>query len=300
MCGIAGLWAPRLEPAERLRLVTAMVERLRHRGPSGTAAWDGEGLALGIARLAIVARHTPAAVLTNETGTLHTVVNGEIYNHHALRQSLRRNGHEVLSGPDTAVIPHLYEQEGARFPIQMDGQFAVAIWDRSEGRLTLARDRAGEKPLFVARDARGIAFASEPGALLALPWLARDPSPEALARYLAHGFFAGDDTAFAAIRQLPPGHVLEIGEGVERLTRYWRPWDALATRRENTPTTPVSEAPAATLTALESAVGSRVPDEVPFGVFLSGGIDSGLVATLTRRVVGHSFPTFSLRMAHRG
>jgi asparagine synthase (glutamine-hydrolysing) len=300
MCGIAGLWAPRLEPAQRLSLVTAMVDRLRHRGPSGTAAWDGEGLALGIARLAIVARHTPAAVLTNETDTLHAVVNGEIYNHQGLRQSLRRNGHEVASGPDTAVIPHLYEQEGAGFPNLLDGQFAVAVWDRGERRLTLARDRAGEKPLFVARDARGVAFASEPGALLALPWITRDPAPEALARYLAHGFFAGDDSAFAAIRQLPPGHVLEIGEGVERQTRYWRPWDGLAARGERAAATRVSEAPAATLLALENAVASRVPDEVPFGVFLSGGIDSGLVATLTRRVLGHSFPTFSLRMAHRG
>ena len=303
MCGIAGLWAPRLDPAERLSLVTAMVERLRHRGPSGTAAWDGEGMTLGIARLAIVARHTPAAVLTSESDTLRAVVNGEIYNHDALRSGLRRNGHDVAGGPDTAVIPHLYEEDGARFPVRLDGQFAVALWDRRERRLTLARDRAGEKPLFVARHPRGIAFASEPAALMALPWLPRDPAPAALARYLAHGFFAGDDAAFAAIHQLPPGHVLEIGEGIDRRSRYWRPWDVLGSgsadgRRAIPPL--VSDAPAATLAALESAVASRVPAEVPFGVFLSGGIDSGLVACLTRRVLGRPFPTFSLRIAHRG
>ena len=303
MCGIAGLWAPRLDPAERLSLVTAMVGCLRHRGPSGAAAWEGEGMALGIARLAIVARHAPAAVLGNEDGTLRAVVNGEIYNHAELRQELRRAGHDVPGGPDTAVIPHLYEAEGARFPVRMDGQFAAAVWDRRERRLTLARDRAGEKPLFVARHAGGVAFASEPGALTALPWVSRDPSPDALARYLAHGFFAGEDCAFAAIRQLPPGHVLELGEGLERATRYWRPWDVLARRGEAGPgARPLraSQAPAATLAALESAVASRVPDEVPFGVFLSGGIDSGLVACLTRRALGHRFPTFSLRMDHRG
>jgi len=306
-----------------------MVERLRHRGPSGTALWEGDGIALGIARLAIVARHAPASVLGNETDTLRTVVNGEIYNHAALRLALRGRGHEVASGPDTAVIPHLHEEDGARAPVHLDGQFAIAVWDRRAHRLTLARDRAGEKPLFVARHARGVAFASEPAALVALPWISRDPSPEALARYLAHGFFAGEDCAFAAIRQLPPGHVLELGEGLERLTRYWRPWDALvpgaaraAAWRGGTPGAPdpasgsktgraprdreglrplpASAAPAAALAALEDAVASRVPAEVPFGVFLSGGIDSGLVATLARRVLGGGFPTFSLRMAHRG
>ncbi|MGH7729752.1 MAG: asparagine synthase (glutamine-hydrolyzing), partial [Candidatus Eiseniibacteriota bacterium] len=297
MCGIAGLWAPGIDPDTRSALVARMVERLRHRGPSGTAVWEGEGIALGIARLAIVARHAPASVLSNEDGTLRAVVNGEIYNHAALRLALRGRGHDVAGGPDTAVIPHLYEDDGARLPVRLDGQFAVALWDRRALRLTLVRDRAGEKPLFVARHARGVAFASEPAALAALPWISRDPSPESIARYLAHGFFAGEDCAFAAIRQLPPGHVLEIGEGLERLTRYWRPWDALAPGHSPLR---ASEAPAAVIAALESAVASRVPAEVPFGVFLSGGIDSGLVATLARRVLGRGFPTFSLRMAHRG
>ncbi len=329
MCGIAGLWAPRLEPRDRLALVGRMVERLRHRGPSGTAVWDdGEGIALGIARLAIVARHAPASVLASEDGTLRTVVNGEIYNHASLRRALRDRGHDVAAGPDTAIIPHLYEEDGAEFPARLDGQFAVALWDQRRRRLTLARDRAGEKPLFLATDARGFAFASEPGALVALPWVSRDPSPGALARYLAHGFFAGEDCAFAALRQLSPAHVLEIGEGLERRRRYWRPWDALvpgaardAARRGGVPGafawvsaakhpegghTPgarplrAGEAPAATLAALAAAVESRVPAEVPFGIFLSGGVDSSLVATLARRALGRAFPTFSLRMAHRG
>ena len=320
MCGIAGLWAPQLDPHERAALVAEMVERLRHRGPSGTAVWNGEGIALGIARLAIVARHAPASVLTNEDASLHAVVNGEVYNHDHLRHGLRKRGHDVATGPDTAVIPHLYEEDGARFPARLDGMFAVALWDQPARRLTLARDRAGEKPLFVARHARGVAFASEPGALMALPWISRDPDPEALARYLAHGFFAGDDCAFAALRQLPPAHVLEVGEDLERRHRYWRPWDGLspgaardAARRggipgaaapanggrEIRPMAP-ADAPRATLAALTSAVESRVPGEVPFGVFLSGGVDSGLVATLAARALGRPFPTFSLRMAHRG
>jgi asparagine synthase (glutamine-hydrolysing) len=326
MCGIAGLWAPRLDPHQRLEWVAQMVERLRHRGPSGSAVWNGDGIALGIARLAIVARHAPASVLANEDGSLRAVVNGEVYNHDALGHGLRNRGHDVASALDTAVIPHLYEEDGARFPERLDGMFAVALWDQHARRLTLARDRAGEKPLFIATGAHGVAFASEPGALTVLPWISRDPSPAALARYLAHGCFAGDDCAFADLRQLPPAHVLEFGEGLERRTRYWRPWDALvpgapqdAARRGGIPgehvwapapagtdarprSRPmrVRDAPAATLAALTSAVESRVPGEVPFGVFLSGGVDSGLVATLAARVLGRPFPTFSLRLAHRG
>lgn len=297
MCGIAGLLAPELSPAERLDLVRAMVTRLRHRGPSGEALWDGDGCALGIARLAIVAPNQPARVLANETGEVHAVVNGEIYNHHELRLALRARGHELPDGPDTATLPHLYEEHGAEFPSRLDGMFAVAVWDRRSLTLTLARDRAGEKPLFVARGAGRIAFASEPGALAALPWISRDPSPATLARYLVHGYFAGEDAAWAALRQLPPAHVLVFRGESERGTRYWRPWDALA-RAGTSPS--LAEATAAARESLASAVASRVPGDVPFGVFLSGGVDSGLVATLASRALGHAFPTFSLRLPDRG
>lgn len=297
MCGIAGLWAPRLEGPERLALVGEMVERLRHRGPSGVALWDGDGLALGLARLAIVAPNQPARVAMNERATIHAVVNGEVYNHDELIAELRGRGHEVPDGPDTAVIPHLYEEHAGLFPRRLDGMFAVALWDVDARRLTLARDRAGEKPLFVAESDYGFAFASEPAALLALPWIARDPDAAALARYLVHGFFAGDETGFAAIRALPPAHVLELDAGGERRTRYWRPWDSLGERRAAPSET---EAIADTRDGLARAVAMRVPGEVPFGVFLSGGVDSSVVAVLAARAHATRFPTFSLRLPDRG
>jgi asparagine synthase (glutamine-hydrolysing) len=295
MCGIAGLWAPRMDSPERLSLVAAMVDRMRHRGPSGTAVWNGGGIALGLARLAIVEPGVPARVFTNERGTIHAVVNGEVYNHATLRLELRGRGHDVDDGPDTAVITHLYEEAGLRFPERLDGMFAVALWDSRHERLVLARDRAGEKPLFIAKLPGMVAFASEPGALAALPWISRAPSADALVRYLVHGFFAGADSAFAAIRQLPPAHVIEIAAGGERWQRYWRPWDRIAQ-----PSADAAAAPEATRRHLERAIASRIPGDVPFGVFLSGGVDSGLVATLTARALGRRFPTFSLRMAHRG
>src|SRR5262249_43422807 len=149
---------------------------------------------------------------------------------------------------------------------------------------------------FLTRSSQALAFASEPGALLGLPWVSRDPAPEPLLRYLAHGYFAGSDCAFGEIEQLPPAHTIEIGEDFEHRTRYWRPWDALADGRR-TPTP--DDAVAATRAKLEQAVHSRMPDGVPFGVFLSGGVDSGLVVALASRA-GRPFPTFSLKMASQG
>ncbi len=297
MCGIAGIVAPGLSAAERLGLVRGMVARLRHRGPSGEATWDDGECALGIARLAIVAPNQPASVLVNETDDVHGVVNGEFYNHQALLHDLRRGGHEIADGPDTALLPHLYEERGLEFPKAIDGMFAVALWDQRSRTLVLARDRAGEKPLFYAQAPGRFAFASEPGALVALPWVSREPAAGALARYLLHGYFARGDSAYAALRQLPAGHTLELHAGREQLRRYWRPWDRL---RPGTASASVAEAGARAGEALAAAVLSRVPGEVPFGVFLSGGVDSGLVATLAARGLGHSFPTFSMRIDHRG
>jgi len=299
MCGIAGLVAPDLSAPDRLEWVRAMVARLRHRGPSGEAVWDGGECALGIARLAIVAPREPARVLESETGDVVGVANGEVYNHRELEQALRSRGHDLQDGPDTTLLPHLYEERGRDFPEALDGMFAIALWDRTTRTLTLARDRAGEKPLFVTAAGRRFAFASEPGALLALPWVGREPSPAALARYLVHGAFAGEDCAFAGVRQLPPAHVLSVRDGAEHVRRYWRPWDGLVRRGPAVPTEDEALV-RATGEALAESVRSRVPAEVPFGVFLSGGVDSGLVAVLAARAWGRPFPTFSMRLDHRG
>src|SRR5689334_16749618 len=250
MCGIAGLVAPDLDPTERLEHVRTMVAHMRHRGPSGEALWDGGACALGLARLAIVAPREAARTLESETGDLVAVANGELYNHRDLERDLRSRGHVLRGGPDTDLLPHLFEERGADFPEALDGMFAVALWDRTTHTLTLARDRAGEKPLFVAHAPGRFAFASEAGALALLPWVSRDPAPESIARYLVHGCFAGEDSAFAAIRQLPPAHVLVVRDGVERSRRYWRPWDALASR---TPAIATADAPQRTLEALTSA-----------------------------------------------
>jgi asparagine synthase (glutamine-hydrolysing) len=275
-----------------------MIGCLRHRGPDGEALWDGDGMTLAISRLAIVARDTPPRVYASEDGTVRSVVNGEIYNHHALREELIRAGHDVPAGPDTAVVPHLYESHGARFPERLEGMFAAAVWDSARRRLVVARDRMGEKPLFLAHGPHAVAFASEPKALVRLPWVSRDPAPASLLRYLAQGYFAGSDSAFAHIEQVRAAHVLDLELDSSQVSRrrYWRPWDALAAKNGAPP--PASR-PGDTLAAVEQAVLSRIPEETPFGVLLSGGVDSGLVVALaSRRARG--FPTFHLRMRESG
>jgi asparagine synthase (glutamine-hydrolysing) len=298
MCGIAGLWAPALGQAEQRHYVEAMLDHLMHRGPDGAVVWAGSGITLGLARLAIVAPDHPVTVSTDETGTIAAVANAELYNYREIQDRLAAGGHCIGTGPDTTALAHLYEELGAELPLALDGMFAIAVWDGRDGRLLLARDRAGEKPLFIASTPSCFAFASEAAAILSLPWFGRDPNPAAISRYLAHGFFANGDSAFSAIRQLPPGHTLEVSRGKERLRRYWRPWDGLdrpdAAGRANE-----SHIVSETGRALTEAVESRVPRDVPFGVFLSGGLDSSLVAALAARD-GQRFPTFSLRLPGEG
>ncbi|MGE5178371.1 MAG: asparagine synthase (glutamine-hydrolyzing) [Bacteroidota bacterium] len=295
MCGIAGLWAPGLDASERRALVEGMVRRLVHRGPDGTAVWSDGAVTIGLARLAIVAPEYAVAVSTNESGTIAAVTNGEIYNYREIRDQLASGG-PGKAGPDTTVLPHLYEIAGIDFPSRLDGMFAVAVWDARAERLVLARDRAGEKPLFFAAGPSRFAFASEPAALLGLPWVGRDPSPAAIARYLVHGFFGYGDSAFSDIRQIRAGHTLEVGADLCRERRYWRPWDVLL--RAAPRSAPAQELALETRHALATAVESRLPSDVPFGVFLSGGLDSSLVAALAA-TGQRRFPTFSLRLPGR-
>ncbi len=296
MCGIAGLWAPDLAPEHRAELVAAMVACLAHRGPDGVALWGDDEVTLGLARLAIVDPESPARVFTNEDRQLHAVVNGEIYNHVELARALMSAGHDVPRGPDTAVVVHLYEQHGLDFPRHLDGMFGLAIWDRPRRRLLLARDRAGEKPLFTATRGARVAFASEPAALLSLPWISRRPAPAAVLRYLTHGFFAAPDCAFEDLRQVGAGSLVECDARGERVRHYWRPWDQLGARRAHVDSTSLV---CATRSRLERATAARIPSEMPFGVFLSGGLDSSLIAAAAARC-GRNFHTFSLALVGHG
>src|SRR5213592_4921819 len=219
VCGIAGLYSPTGAPNPEL--VDAMRAALVHRGPD-EGSTDAYGrCVLGHQRLRVIDLETGFQPVTNETGDVVCVFNGEAYNFAALRDELR--GHEVRGTGDTPVLPHLYEESGPHFVERLQGMFALALWDTRRERLVLARDRLGKKPLLYTRLADGtLAFASELKALLRLPGLSREVDLEAIDAYLALQYVPGNATALRGIRKVPPGHVLVAEGDSERLACYWQ------------------------------------------------------------------------------
>src|SRR5919109_905036 len=201
MCGILGIvGTPRPEALDA-------VELLRHRGPDGDGRWVGERAAIAMRRLAIIDLETGDQPVANERGDVVAVVNGELYNYRELRAELEAKGHTFRGAGDVEVVPHLYEEHGERFVERLRGMFAVALWDDSRGRLVLARDRFGIKPLYHATIANGLAFASELAPLLALGASA-ELDPEAIADYLVLGYVPGERWGIGGVGKLAPAGLL--------------------------------------------------------------------------------------------
>lgn len=228
MCGIAGIVDFAARPIDRA-LVPAMCAAICHRGPDdeGIQQIPGEPQAsepravLGNRRLSIIDLAGGHQPMPNEDGSIWTVQNGEIYNFQAVRTRLERHGHQFRTHSDTEVIVHLYEELGESFAKELDGMFAIAIWDDRKKRLVLARDRFGKKPLFYAeRDGR-LWFASELQSLAADKTIPRELDCEALDNYLSFMSIPAPLTIYKQIRKLPPAHVLVADAAGTTVTRYW-------------------------------------------------------------------------------
>ena len=299
MCGIAGIiragGAP-VDPGVLGRMVAALV----HRGPDEEGVWiDARGGAgLGVRRLAVIdppGSHQPMA---NEDDSLHLAYNGEIYNYGALRRRLEACGHRFASAGDTEVLVHLYEDDGPNLLARLVGMFAFALWDAKARRLLLARDRLGQKPLYWSHGPTGLAFASEPAALLECPDVPRDLDPQAIGTFLRFGYVPAPATGLAGIRKLEPAHYLEFDAAANRIAGPTRYWDV--------PRGPpdAETSPAAwrdrLLATLSAAVRARLAADVPLGVVLSGGLDSSAVAALAAEHAGGRLRTFTVRFAESG
>src|SRR6266540_3634320 len=277
MCGICGIATTRgaVDPAR----VAAMSSTLVHRGPDSDGAYVEGPVGLAARRLA------------NEDGRITVVQNGEIYNYRELRLELERAGHRFSTSGDTEVLAHLYEERGERFAERLRGMFAVALWDSEQGRLLLARDRYGIKPLYY-REAEGeLAFASE---LRALP--RGEIDLDALEAFLAFNSVPAPLTIFREVRKLPPGHVLVWHGADVSLRRYARPRPVPAdqVRRDG------EEALATELRErLRDSVRAHLVSDVPVGVMLSGGIDSSALAALAARESPYRISTFSIGFEER-
>jgi asparagine synthase (glutamine-hydrolysing) len=295
MCGICGVWE---YAAARGNVEVALVERMRdvmtHRGPDDAGALvfdDGRG-GLGFRRLSIIdlseAGYQPMRGCTDR---VWLVFNGEIYNHASIRDGLEKRGHVYASRTDSETILHLYEERGLDFVNEIQGDFAIALWDVDAGRLVLARDRAGVKPLYFYQHDGRFLFASEIKAILQHPAVTPQVDETALYHYLTFLTTPAPNTLFEGIQKLPAGHLLTIDRSGEmRLSKYW---DALP---------PVSvdssisedEHQKKILDLLRASIKKRMMSDVPFGVFLSGGVDSSANVALMSELMSQPVRTFTV------
>jgi asparagine synthase (glutamine-hydrolysing) len=276
MCGILGIAGA--APAGALDAV----ELLRHRGPDGDGRYVGGDVGLAMRRLAIIDPETGDQPVANESGDVVAVVNGELYNYRELRAELVSKGHAFRGEGDVEIVPHLYEEHGEAFVERLRGMFALALWDERPGRLVLARDRFGIKPLYLAEVGGALAFASELRPLLALGASAEEDA-DALAGYAALGWISGEATGVRGVRRLLPGRVLVRENGAVRERRYWEP------------ARPTEAAPLAD--TLGDAVRLHLRSDVPLAVLLSGGLDSSLIAALAAGELEEPLRTFSVGFA---
>ena len=268
-----------------------MGEALRHRGPDGRAVLVHPNARIGTERLRIIDLHERAdQPFASPDGSVWLEANGEIYNAPQLRPRYR--DYPFRSHSDVETILPLYLEHGTDAVSMLDGMFGLAIWDNRTRTLILARDRAGEKPLFYARVGSEVLFASELQCLLRHPEISKELDPVALSDYLTLGYILEPRTTFAQIRRVPAGTYMRFRDGIEETVRYWDP-ESFRIGSMN-----AGDAVAETQRLIESAVTKQVMSDVPVGVFISGGLDSSLLATLASQAIGvDKVHTFSAQFA---
>ncbi len=289
MCGIAGILDTRYRPVESAPL-GRMISIIRHRGPDADGAWVKGPVALGHARLSIIDLAGGAQPMANADGSICLTFNGEIFNYLELREELIEKGVQFETHSDTEVILRLYEAKGEACVHDLNGQFAFAIWDDREDKLFLARDRVGIRPLFYTEANKQFLFASEMKSLLSHPAVSREVNPRALDQILTLWCTLPEHTIFKGISALPPGHCMRVVKGRVEKWRYWnldygrdpdevRNPDACAEQLRD---------------LLVDATRLRLRSDVPVGAYLSGGLDSSVIAGLVRNFTENHLETFSV------
>ncbi len=268
-----------------------MTRALAARGPDGEGFHIDGRIGLGHRRLAIIDVEGGKQPLYSEDGRVAVIVNGEIYNFQTLREELVRAGHRFATRSDSEVLVHGYEEWGERVLDRIEGMFAFVIWDGRDGRMLLARDRMGEKPLFWAElPGGGVAFASELKALKHAPGVTREIDPDSLAQYLAYEYVPAPRSMIRGVHKLAPGTALRAAPG--RAPETFTYWDLSFPEGERL--RDVEAAADALREELRASVRARLVSDVPLGVFLSGGIDSSTVAALAAEARGGDIDTFSV------
>ena len=277
MCGIAGI-AALGEATDRptAKQIQRMCDKIVHRGPDAAGYNVRDGVALGMRRLSIIDVEGGQQPIFNETGTILTVFNGEIYNFRELRHTLKSKGHQFATHTDTEVIVHAYEEYGRDFPKYLNGMFAIALHDIAQNKLFLIRDHLGIKPLFYAYNEQHLVFGSEIKTILASGLVERSLDMNALSEFLAWEYVPGEATLFNQIRKLKPGTQLEISLNHDKTAQPEPFWDIPPQQEDRTLTAPEWEEQISH--QLKQSVQQQLVSDVPLGAFLSGGVDSSLIA----------------------
>jgi asparagine synthase (glutamine-hydrolysing) len=289
MCGIAGIYSPeKSSPSERT--LRRMLYHLQHRGPDEFGIYLASEIGFAHARLSIIDIATGQQPMCNEDGSLWIVFNGEIFNYIELKENLLSRGHVFKTGSDTEVILHQYEEEGPASLNAFNGQFAFAIWDTRKRELFLARDRIGICPLFYTKTGREFIFASEAKAILSHDGVSRQIDATSLDDVFTFWFPISSRSAFRGINEIPPGHYMKIGKEGEVVRRYWdlpEGGDFGDGRDEKYYAEGLRD-------LLVDSTRLRLRADVPVGAYLSGGLDSSVLASIIRNHTNTHLRTFSV------
>lgn len=292
MCGICGMYNAQSGEPISPQLLAEMTRLIAHRGPDDNGVYLDGALGLGFARLSIIDLSGGHQPMSNETGDIWIVFNGEIWNYQALRQELIEKGHVFRTNSDTETIVHAYEEYGVDCIARLHGMFGLAIWDSPRKRLLLARDRAGKKPLYYTNVDGNLVFASEIKSLLCHPQVKREADLQALADFLSVRYVPGPATLFAGIYKVLPGYWLLFENGSIKEECYW---DFTFGQTEHRPITEYLDG---IKQHVYRAVEERMIADVPVGAMLSGGVDSSIISGIMSKLTKHQVKTFSVGFDH--
>lgn len=288
MCGICGKYEFESDKPVSKSLLEEMTGTMKHRGPDDEGFYVNGPIGLGHRRLSIIDLKTGHQPISNEKENCWLIFNGEMYNFKEHRGELKKKGHRFKTRTDAEVVLHLYEEYGTGCLEHIRGMFAFAIWDAAKKRLFLARDRLGQKPLYYRANNKRIIFGSEIKAIMADAEIPRKVDPHSLSHFLTFQYVPSPRTMFEGIKKLPPAHYLICENGDVKIERYW------SLSYSNTLNIDETEAIERFRELFEEAVSLRLISDVPLGVFLSGGVDSSVVASTMARLSDQPIKTFSV------
>ncbi len=291
MCGIAGFHQFEDNTDNKINTLRNMLTRIKHRGPDQSGIYLSNEIGLASVRLSIVDLSTGTMPLSNFDESLWIVFNGEIFNYIELKEELIKKDHTFKTNSDTEVIVHLYEEYGPEFLNKLNGQFAIAIWDKNKQELFLARDRVGIRPLFYTQVGKSFVFASEIKALLEFPEISPKISPKVLSEYFTFWTSLSSNTIFENIFEVPPGTYMTINANAKTVTNYW---ELPIFKPNEYEYTNIETASAKFETIFTDAVRIRLRADVQVAAYLSGGIDSSVTTSFIKKIAPNNLQTFSI------